>query len=77
MKFINDNPLKFLSVKLPIWGGVLFGLLPIILEKSMDTGLIPAEYHAIFISIVLPALAYFGRIIYQPELHKDKELSDE
>lgn len=77
MKFIDENPTKFLSVKLPFYGALLFGLLPIILEKSMGTGLIPQEYHAIVVSVILPSLAYIGRGIYQPELHLNGEQDNE
>lgn len=72
MKMIDENPFKFLSVKLPLWGSFIFGLLPIIIDKSMDTQLIPTEYHALIVSIVLPTLAFYGRMIYQPELHTNK-----
>lgn len=73
MKFIDENPTKFLSVKLPFYGALLVGLLPIILEKSMGNGLIPQEYHAMVVSVILPTLAYIGRSIYQPELHQQEK----
>lgn len=68
MKFIKDNPLQFLSVKLPIYGALLIGVLPTILEHSIQLKLIPIEYHAIIVSVVLPALALLGRQIAQPDI---------
>lgn len=74
MKFIKDidNIFKFKSIKFPIYGSFIFGLLPIIIEKSMNTELIPPEHHALVVSVILPALAFYGRILYQPELDKPK-----
>ena len=69
MKFIKDNPLQFLSVKLPIYGALLIGILPTILEHSIQLKLIPIEYHAVIVSVVLPALALLGRKIAQPDIH--------
>lgn len=70
IKLIEEkNPAKYLSVKLPIIGAFLVGLLPVLIEKSMSTQLIPNEYHIVMVSVVLPTLTYLGRIIHQPELH--------
>ena len=67
MKFIPENVWKYLSVKLPIIGAFLLGVLPVLIQEGINTQLIPAEYHALLLSIVLPALAYIGRKIAQPK----------
>ena len=68
MKFIPENVWKYLSVKLPIIGDFLLGVLPVLIQEGINTQLIPAEYHAILLSVVLPALAYIGRKIAQPKV---------
>ena len=67
MKFIPENVWKYLSVKLPIIGAFLLGVLPVLIQEGINTQLIPAEYHAILLSVILPALAYIGRKIAQPK----------
>ena len=67
MKFIPENVWKYLSVKLPIIGAFLLGVLPVLIQEGINTQLIPTEYHAILLSVVLPALAYIGRKIAQPK----------
>lgn len=67
MKFIPENVWKYLSVKLPIIGAFLLGVLPVLIQEGINTQLIPTEYHALLLSIVLPALAYIGRKIAQPK----------
>ena len=67
MKFIPENVWKYLSVKLPIIGAFLLGVLPVLIQEGINTQLIPAEYHALLLSVVLPALAYIGRKIAQPK----------
>ena len=74
MSFTSDNPMKYLSVKWPLWGAFLLGLLPVILQQGMDTQVIPVEYHAILLSVVLPILGYLGKKKYQPELHPESTL---
>lgn len=74
MSFTSDNPMKYLSVKWPLWGAFLLGLLPAILQHGMDTQIIPPEYHAMLLTVVLPALALFGKKKYQPELHPEPTL---
>ena len=74
MKLTAENPLKYLSVKWPLWGAFLLGLLPVILQQGIDTQVIPVEYHAMLLSIVLPMLSYFGKKKYQPELHPNPTL---
>lgn len=74
MKFTSDNPLKYLSVKWPLWGAFILGLLPTVLQQGMDTQVIPVEYHAVLLSVVLPILSYFGKKKYQPELHPEPTL---
>lgn len=69
MKFIRENPTKLLSIKLPFYGALLFGLVPMLLENMMNVQLIPEQYHAFILSVVLPTLSFIGRMIYQPELH--------
>lgn len=69
MKFTSDNPLKYLSVKWPLWGAFILGLLPVVLQQGMETQVIPVEYHAVLLSVVLPILGYIGKKKYQPELH--------
>lgn len=68
MKLIHENVWKYLSVKLPIIGAFLLGVLPVIIQEGINKQLIPAEYHALLLSVVLPALAYFGRKIAQPKI---------
>ena len=36
MKFTSDNPLKYLSVKWPLWGAFILGLLPVVLQQGID-----------------------------------------
>lgn len=74
MSFTSDNPMKYLSVKWPLWGAFLLGLLPVILQQGIDTQIIPPEYHAMLLTVVLPALALFGKKKYQPELHPEPTL---
>ena len=74
MSFTSDNPMKYLSVKWPLWGAFLLGLLPAIVQQGIDTQIIPPEYHAMLLTVVLPALALFGKKKYQPELHPEPTL---
>ena len=69
MKFIPENVWKYLSVKLPVLGAFLLGVLPVLIQEGINTQLIPTEYHALLLSIVLPALSWLGRKIAQPQLH--------
>lgn len=69
------NTFKYLSVKLPIVGAFLLGVLPVLIQEGMNQQLIPTEYHALLVSLVLPLLAYFGRKKHQPELHKVQSFS--
>lgn len=71
MKLIEQSVWKYLSVKLPILGAFLLGVLPVLIQKGIDTQLIPTEYHALLLSTVLPALAYIGRKIAQPKVKGD------
>ena len=71
MKLIEQNAWKYLSVKLPVLGAFLLGVLPVIIQEGINTQLIPAEYHALLLSVVLPALAYIGRKIAQPKIKGD------
>lgn len=69
MKLIKENPMKFLSVKASAYGALFLGVIPILLQHGMDLQLIPAQYHAVILTIVLPLLAMAGKKVYQPELH--------
>lgn len=68
MKLIQESALQCLSVKLPLLGAFLLGVLPVLIQEGINTQLIPTEYHAILLSVVLPALAYIGRKIAQPKV---------
>lgn len=69
MKFIKENPMKFLSVQLPIYGAFFIGVLPVMIEKAMQTQIIPAEHHAFLMTVILPILTILGRMIKQPSLN--------
>ena len=71
MSYIKDNPMKYLSVKLPVWGAFILGVIPVILQHGVDTQIIPPQYHAMLLTVILPALALFGKKKYQPELHPE------
>lgn len=71
MKLIEQSAWKYLSVKLPIIGAFLLGVLPVLIQEGINTQLIPTEYHAILLSVVLPALACIGRKIAQPKIKGD------
>ena len=71
MNFLQENALKYTSVKWPLIGAFLLGVIPVLLQEGINTQLIPAEYHSLILTIVLPALAYFGKKKYQPELHPE------
>lgn len=71
MKYNTDSPFKYLSVKLPILGAFLLGVIPVLLQEGINTQLIPPEYHTLILSIILPALAIIGKKKYQPELHPE------
>jgi len=71
MKLIEENAWQYLSVKLPVWGAFVLGIIPVILQQGIDTQIIPPEYHAMLLTVVLPALALFGKKKYQPELHPE------
>ena len=70
MKLIKQNSWQYLSVKLPIVGAFLLGVIPVLIQEGINTQLIPSEYHALLLSIVLPLLAVIGRKIKQPSLQK-------
>ena len=71
MSYIKDNPMKYLSVKLPVWGAFILGIIPVILQQGIDTQIIPPQFHAMLLTVVLPALGYIGKKKYQPELHPE------
>lgn len=70
MKLIKENPWQFLSVKLPMLGAFLLLVLIPTLQWALDFELIPEQYKAIVVGLVLPLLALIGKKIYQPELHQ-------
>ena len=70
MKLIEQNSWQYLSVKLPIVGAFLLGVIPVLIEQGINTQLIPSEYHALLLSVVLPLLAVIGRKIKQPSLQQ-------
>ncbi|MFU8925114.1 TIGR02594 family protein [Acinetobacter puyangensis] len=69
MKFIEESAFKYLSVKAPMIGAFILGVIPVLLQNGMDLQIIPVEYHAAILTIVLPLLAVLGKKIKQPELH--------
>lgn len=71
MKLIEQNAWQYLSVKLPAWGAFIFGVLPVLIQEGVNTQLIAPQYHAMLLTVVLPALALFGKKKYQPELHPE------
>lgn len=66
----QNNPFDFLQVKLPTWGLFLLGALPLLIQFALEKQFIPVEYHAIFLTVVLPLLREIGKRIPQPELHQ-------
>ncbi|WP_111861112.1 N-acetylmuramoyl-L-alanine amidase [Acinetobacter sp. CFCC 10889] len=69
MKLINESPWQYLSVKLPMLGAFLLLVVIPALQWALDYQLVPDKYEAIIVGTVLPALAWIGRKIYQPNLH--------
>ena len=69
MKLINENAWKYLSVKLPILGAFLLLVLIPALQWALDFQVIPQQHHALIVGIIIPALAWIGKKIAQPELH--------
>ncbi|WP_111860030.1 TIGR02594 family protein [Acinetobacter sp. CFCC 10889] len=69
MKLINENPWQYLSVKLPMLGAFFMLVLIPLLQWALDFQLIPKEYEAVVVGIVIPVLGLIGKKIYQPELH--------
>lgn len=63
------NPYSYLQVKLPAWGLVILGLIPVIIEHLMQVDIIPEQYHAALLLVVIPLLREIGKKIPQPELH--------
>jgi len=70
MKLINESAFKHLSVKLPMLGAFLMLVLIPALQWALDFQVIPKEYEAVLIGVILPLLAFIGRKIYQPQLHQ-------
>ncbi|WP_312307699.1 N-acetylmuramoyl-L-alanine amidase [Acinetobacter variabilis] len=69
MKFIQENALQYLSVKLPLLGAFLM-LAALVLQWALDFNFIPEQYAPFIIGTVLPALGWIGRKIAQPNLHQ-------
>ena len=68
MKFIQENALQYLSVKLPLLGAFLM-LAVLVIQWALDFNFIPEQYAPFIIGTVLPALSWVGRKIAQPQLH--------
>ncbi|ENX07616.1 N-acetylmuramoyl-L-alanine amidase [Acinetobacter variabilis] len=69
MKFIQENALQYLSVKLPLLGAFLM-LAVLVIQWALDFNFIPEQYAPFIIGTVLPALSWIGRKIAQPKLHQ-------
>ena len=69
MKFIQENALQYLSVKLPLLGAFLM-LAALVLQWTLDFNFIPQQYAPFIIGTVLPALSWIGRKIAQPNLQQ-------
>lgn len=69
MKFIQENALQYLSVKLPLLGAFLM-LAALVLQWALDFNFIPEQYAPFIIGTVLPALSWIGRKIAQPNLQQ-------
>lgn len=69
MKFIEQNALQYLSVKLPLLGAFLM-LAVLVIQWALDFNFISQEYAPFIIGTVLPALSWLGRKIAQPDLHQ-------
>ncbi|AWL28959.1 N-acetylmuramoyl-L-alanine amidase [Acinetobacter defluvii] len=69
MKLINESAWQYLSVKLPMLGAFFMLILIPLLQWLVDYKLIPDQYYAVVTGLVIPALAWLGRKIAQPNLH--------
>lgn len=69
MKFIEQNALQYLSVKLPLLGAFLM-LSVLVIQWALDFNLVPQQYAPFIVGTVLPALSWLGRKIAQPSLHQ-------
>ncbi|WP_313484149.1 N-acetylmuramoyl-L-alanine amidase [Acinetobacter variabilis] len=69
MKFIQENALQYLSVKLPLLGAFLM-LAVLVIQWALDFNFIPEQYAPFIIGTVLPALSWIGRKIAQPNLQQ-------
>lgn len=69
MKFIEQNALQYLSVKLPLLGAFLM-LAVLVIQWALDFNFVPQQYAPFIVGIVLPALSWLGRKIAQPNLHQ-------
>lgn len=68
MKLINESAWQYLSVKLPVLGAFFMLVLIPFVQYLVDYQLIPEKYYALVTGIVIPALAWIGRKISQPNL---------
>lgn len=68
MKFIEQNALQYLSVKLPLLGAFLM-LAVLVIQWALDFNFVPQQYAPFIVGTVLPALSWLGRKIAQPTLH--------
>lgn len=70
MKLIKESAWQYLSVKLPILGAFLLLVIVPLLQWALDFELIPEQYKAIVVGVVLPLLSLIGKKIYQPNLNQ-------
>lgn len=69
MKFIEQNAIQYLSVKLPLLGAFLM-LAVLVLQWCLDFNFIPEKAAPIIVGTILPALSWLGRKIAQPNLNQ-------
>lgn len=69
MKFIEQNALQYLSVKLPLLGAFLM-LAVLVIQWALDFNFVSQQYAPFIVGTVLPALSWLGRKIAQPTLHQ-------
>lgn len=76
MKFIPENVFKYASVKLPMMGAFLLGVIIPLLEFTVQYNVIDPKYHNFISCGVLAFLSWFGRKLAQPELNKEEQQHD-
>ena len=76
MKLIDQSAFKYLSVKLPMLGAFFMLVLIPLLQWALDFQLIPKDYEALVVGVVISLLAFIGKKIYQPNLHADVQVTE-